>query len=771
MQVSVTGSEPSTRPALTHRPLFQPDQDTAEADIDLLEYWRSISKRKWAIALFALAVALLAGVIVFSMTPVYRATTTVLIEGNKSKVLSIEDVYSGISQNREYFQTQAEIIKSREVAMKAIKAMRLWDHPEYDPRTRELSSLQKLLIATGMVAEPEPIEWNDANMAEAVYAQFDARMSVESVRQSQLVKISFESTSPALASRVANVLANTYISNDFDARYEMTRKASEWLEAQLGGLKDTVEESERKLQNYRERAGIIDTKDLAQSGAGRQIEELTQRIMTLRLRRAEAESIYNQIKSAKKGEDMGSLPSVLRDPTVSNAKAQEGIAERRLSEISQRYGPEHSRFVAAEADLKTAREASRRAVELVVASVTREYESSLSVEKSLEASLNKARGSVQSLNRKEFELGVLEREVTNNRQMYDMFIKRAKETSVAGDLQSAIARVVDLAVVPDRPVKPKKLQIVAIALVLGLFVAVLAALLIDRLDNTLKSTQDVEGKLKSPLLATLPKLGKGETRRSAAARIMLDKPNSIFAEAMRSARTGVMLSAIDQTHRILLVTSSLPAEGKTTVAINLALAHSQTQRTLLIDADMRRPAVGRGLELAPAAKGLSNLVSGSAPLAECLQVLDGSQLSIIPAGTLPPNPLELLMSERFRQTLAELSTQFETIIIDSPPVELVSDALVIGAEATGVIYVVKAHETPYQLVRKGLQRLHHAQGHLLGIALNQFDFARAEKYHGEYSGYGKYGYGKYGYRAGYGAPYGLQPEPAAANAAAPAAKA
>lgn len=758
MQVPATGSESPTGSGRKLRPLIQAEPGTADAEIDLLEYWRSISKRKWAIALFALAVALLAGVIVFSMTPVYRATTTVLIEANKSKVVSIEDVYSGMSQNREYFQTQAEIIKSREVAMKAIKAMRLWDNPEFDPRIKEAGSLQKMLITLGLVQEPEPIEWDDSNMAEAVYRQFSALMSVESVRQSQLAKISFESNSPALAARAANVLANTYISNDFDARYEMTRKASEWLEGQLGGLKDTVEESERKLQNYRERAGIIDTKDLAQSGAGRQIEELTQRIMTLRLRRAEAESIYEQIKSAKKGEDMGSLPAVLRDPSVSNAKMQESIADRKLAEIAQRYGPEHSRYVAAEADLKTAREASRRAVDLVVASVTREYESSISAERSLESSLGKARGAVQNLNRKEFELGVLEREVASNRQMYDMFIKRAKETSVAGDLQSPIARVVDAAVVPSFAVKPKKLQIIAIALVLGLFVAVLAALLIDQLDNTLKSTQDVETKLKSPLLATLPKLGKGETRRSAAARIMADKPNSIFAEAVRSARTGVMLSAIDQTHRILLVTSSLPAEGKTTVAINLALAHSQTQRTLLIDADMRRPAVGRGLELPPASKGLSNLVSGSAQLAECLQVLDGTQLSIISAGTLPPNPLELLLSERFKQTLAELGTQFETIVIDSPPVELVSDALVISAEATGVIYVVKAHETPYQLVRKGLARLHHAQGHLLGIALNQFDFARAEKYHGEYSGYGKYGYGKYGYRAGYGAPYGMQPE-------------
>ena len=734
-----------------HRSLFQPESADSDSEIDLLEYWRSISKRKWSIVLFALVVALLAGVVVFSLTPVYRATTTLLIESSKAKVVSIEDVYSGMSQNREYFQTQAEIIKSREVAMKAIKAIRLWEQPEFDPRIREVGALQKLLLATGVVAEPEPIEWNDQNMAEAVYAQFSAHMSVESVRQSQLAKVSFESASPALAARIANTLANTYISNDFDARYEMTRKASEWLESQMGGLKTTVEESERKLQAFRERAGIIDTKDMAQSGAGRQIDELSQRLSQLRMRRAEAESIYDQIRSAKKGEDMGSLPAVLRDSQVSSAKMQEGIAERKLSEISQRYGPEHQRYVAAEADLKTAREASKRAVDLVVASVTREYETSLSIERTLENSLGRARGSVQSLNRKEFELGVLEREVNSNRQMYDLFMKRAKETSVAGDLQSAIARIVDAATVPTEPVKPKKLQIIAIALVLGLFMAVLAALLIDRLDNTLKSSHDIETKLKAPLLALVPKLAKNETRRSATARVVMDKPNSIFAEAIRSARTGVTLSAIDQSHRILVVTSSMPGEGKTTIAINLAVAHSQTQRTLLIDADMRRPAVSRGLELAPAAKGLSNLVAGSATIAECLQVIDGTQLSVIAAGTLPPNPLELLLSARFKETLDQLAQQFETIIFDSPPVELVSDSLVIGSHATGVIYVVKAHDTPYQLVRKGLQRVYQAEGHLLGVVLNSFDFATADKYHGEYSGYGKYGYGQSTYHAGYGA--------------------
>lgn len=729
-----------------------------EPQLDLLEYWRSISKRKWAILLFACMVTVLAAAIVFSITPVYRATTTLLIESSKAKVVSIEDVYSGASANREYFQTQFEIIKSREVALKAIKALKLWEHPEFDPRLKEASFIQKTLVSLGITKEPAPIEWDEEKLGRAVYGQFSRQLFIEPVRQSLLVNISFESTSPALAAQVANTMANTYITNDFDARYAMTRKASEWLEGQLEGLKAKLEESERNLQAYRERTGILNIKDLAQSGVGRQVDDLMQRLTQLRLRRAEAESVYDQIKSARPGEDLSSLPAVLRDPSVSNAKAQESLAERKLAEISERYGPEHPRYVAAAADLKTARDASKRAVDLVVTSVTREMESSLATERSLEASLNRARGGVQNLNRKEFELSVLEREVASNQQMYQMFVTRAKETSVSSEIDSSVARVMDQATEPSSPIKPQKMQIVAIALVVGLLIAVLAALLIDQLDNTLKSTQDVESRLKAPLLSALPKLAKAETRRTATARILLDKPSSIFSEAVRTTRTGVLLSAIDQTHRVLLVTSSLPAEGKSTVAINLALAHSQTQRTLLIDADMRRPSVARGLELPPAAKGLSNLVSGSSALQECVHLLDGTNLHVIPAGTTPPNPLELLMSARFRETLEALGQQFETIIIDSPPVELVSDAVVLASHATGVIYVVKAYATPYQLVRKGLAKLQHAGGHLLGITLNQFDFAKAEKYHGEYSGYGKYGYGKDGYGQGYGAAYGKHPE-------------
>jgi len=733
-----------------HKQIFLHDPADQDEKLDIVEYWRTIQKRKGQILAFGLIFAVLAAAIVFAMTPIYRATATLMIEAGKAKVVTIDDVYSGASQNREYFQTQVEIIKSREVAIKAIKKAELWDTDEFNPRPDAESMLTGLLVSIGLKDDPAGIEWNEDTLAEAVYPVFVKRVTIEPVRLSQLAKISFDSSSAGLSAKVANGLAMAYIESDMDARYQVTQQASNWIQDRLASLRVKLEESERQLQAYREKAGIVDMKNVGQGGVGQQMMEVTSRLVDARLRRAEAENAFNQIKSAKKSGDLASLPAVIRNPIVADALREQSSAERRLAELTQRYGKEHPKFMQAEGELKSAKENLQRQIDTVVASITQEYEVNKGTERTLEGQMAVARGSVQDINRKEFELTVLEREVDSNRQIFDMFVKRAKETSISSDLQTPVARVVDAAVVPDRPVKPQKIQIILIAFILGGVIATLAALLLERLDNTLKTSEDVETKLKTPLLTALPLLTDAEVARESTARIFIDNPKCLYSEAIRTARTGVLLSALDVPKRLLLVTSSLPGEGKTTFSINLAMAHAHTKKTLLIDADMRRPAISKGLNLQPGAMGLSNLVSGTAKLEDCVQQLAGSSLDIMPSGSIPPNPVELLLSQKFKETLDHLMEVYDVVIIDSPPVELVSDALVISPMATGVIYVSRANSTPWQLARRGLQRIRRAEGQLLGVVLNRLDFAQAEKYYGEYSGYGKYGYGQTGYGAVYG---------------------
>lgn len=706
----------------------------------LLEYWRIVNAKKWGILALGVAVGVVALVTTQAMQPTYRATAEVLIEANKAKVLSIDEVYGGVGSNREYFQTQAEIIKSREVALRAIKKLKLWNHPDYNPRTKKPSLLQPVKDMLGMTLSQPPV-WNEETLANAIYQQINENkdLSIELVRLSQLVNISFDSSDPKIAAALANAIGEAYIVNDREARFKMTQQASDWLQERTKSLRETLEISERKLQTYRENAGVVTVNSSNQFGTGVLIQEVTQRLVDARMRRAEAENAYNQIKN-NKIQNLNSIPAVIRNPLLLDAQRQLSDAERKHADVSQRYGPEHPRMVQAQAELSAAQDNLKRQINAIITSVTNDYEVARATERSLEATLGQARGGAQADNRKNFELAVLEREVASNRQLYDMFVTRAKETAASQDLQSSVGRIVDMAEVPEKPVAPKKAQVTLMAFVLALLLGAATALLRARLDNTLKLPADVESKVKQPLLSTLPLLDKKQ--RQQAALLSQQDPHTPFAEAVRTAKTGVLLSDIDQERRVLLVTSSVAGEGKTTTSCNLALSLSQNKRTLLIDADMRRPSVAASLGLDPHAAGLSDLIAGTKQLADVLQQLPNSQVDLISAGTLPPNPLDLLLSRRFDELLATLQQQYEMIIIDSAPCEMVSDAVALAPKATGLIYVVRAGETAAPLVVKGTRRLQRAGGHLLGIVLNGVDLKQAERY-GDYGTYGQY-YGTYG---------------------------
>ena len=726
---------PIPNPQLTGEPAAR-----AEETFDLLEYWRTIANRKWSIIGLTIAITLLAALLVYGMQPTYRSTVTLLIEGQKNKVVGIEEVYSGISANREYYQTQAEILKSRELAAKVVKALKLATHPEFDPRQQTPPLWKAWLGSAGI--DPEELGISPADSApgedainKQVIGRFQRQLAVQPVRASQLVKVGFDSYNPELAAKIANALADAYIESDLEARYQMTQKASNWLSERLGGLRQKVESAERALQQYRERERIVDVKGVAQSGASRQLEQLTTALVEARNRRNEAENRYNQIRGIGRtpAASYGSVPAIMNNTLVVQMRTAEADAQRKLSELSNRYGREHPRMVQAQGELRAARENTRRAIETVVASITRDYEVARANEASIERSLNQSKSEIQNLNRKEFQLGILEREVAANKQLYDMFLGRFKETSIAGDLQSTVARVVDPAIPSATPYKPNKRQTVLIAMVAGLFVAVMLALLLERLDSTVKTSHDVEFE-----------------------RIFEQNPQAVFSEGIRTARTGIMLSSIDEPHRVLVVTSSVPGEGKTTVSTNLALAFAQTKRVVLVDGDMRRPTIGKLFGREANAPGLSNLVAGSTPPAECMFRVGDTELYVIPSGPIPPNPLELLLSRRFEEALHKLHELSDMVIIDSPPVQLVSDSMVIGRHCTGLVFVVKADDTPYQVARNAVKRLRQAQTHIVGVALNQLDFQRADRYYGEYTGHSKYGYKRY-----YGA-YGGKKRKAAA---------
>lgn len=712
---------------------------SAEQKLELLEYWRSITKRKWPILALGLVVAGLAAVVSFAVTPVYKTSATVLIEAGKGKILAVEEVYS-VAQQREHYQTQIEILKSREVAERTVRALKLWERPGFDPRKAEASWKEKTLAAMGIQEADVKRDWTEAEMTSTAARRVMGNLSVAPVRGSQLVLVSFESPDAELGAEIVNALAQQYISSERDERYAITQQVSQQLQERLADLRDKLTKSEQALQAYREKRGIVALGGSAQAVAGQTINDTLKSLTEAQTRRATLEGEYQQARAA--GADFGSIPSVARNPGVGVAQAAVTAGQAKLSELLQTLGPAHYRVQQAEAELAEQRATLRRLQTAAVSVLTREYEAARSTEQSLANAVGSARNAVQDVNRQEFELTVLDREYQSNRQLFDMFTNRAKETNLTGTIQPSAARVIDKAVPNFVPIKPNKQQIVLVALLLALLMGALASVLLDRLDNTIKGSDDAELRLKLPVLAALPVMDDHE--RNKMARVFLTDSHSHFAEGIRTARTGVMLSNLDAERQTLLITSTLPGEGKTTVSINLALAHAQSKRTLLIDADMRRSQVSRALGLPRSSKGLTNLVAGTATVEECAQAVEGSRLMVMGVGDMPPNPLELLLSNRFKEVLTELGDHYEMVIIDSPPVELVSEALVLAPLVTSVTLVVKAMSTPAPLVRKSLLRLQRAGGRMLGVIVNQLDFAHSQKYYGEY-GSATYSYGTYGY--------------------------
>jgi capsular exopolysaccharide synthesis family protein len=338
-------------------------------------------------------------------------------------------------------------------------------------------------------------------------------------------------------------------------------------------------------------------------------------------------------------------------------------------------------------------------------------------------------------------------------------MSRAKEVDVTADIEKNVARVIDLAVPDFSPVSPNRPRIIFIFLLVGFMGSAGVALGLDRLDNTLKGPQDAETRLGLPVITAMPELSFADNQaENENDQSVIDQfrkePGGLFAESIRTARTGLMLTALDDPSRVFMITSALPDEGKTSIAFNLAMAMAQSKRTLLIEADMRKPRLAKALGLPADAKGLANLVAGNAESAACMHSLPGSDLKVIPSGDHPPNPLELLSSQRFQRTIEELKTQFDFVVIDTPPVELVSDALAISRVASATLFVARAGRTAVPIVKQSLRRLDRANAKVLGVILNAVDFEKAHKYYGEYSGYGSMQYNGYVYgddqQPGYG---------------------
>lgn len=660
------------------RPFSAPNEDD---QLDLKKYWSVVTRYKWGIAGLVFALTMAAMFVVFSLQPVYRATVTLLIEQKQNKVVGDIGDWSGTDiASKEYLQTQFEIIKSRDLAERIVRELDLANHSEFmaDP-TAQKSWITEYLDWRSLLPQghkQNPIATDDEKFNRLV-DKFMTQLSIEPVRNTQLVKISFEAKDRKLTAAVANAMAKGYITGQMEVRVNLTEQAAEWLTSRLGVLKANLEAAAKRLQDYREANSLIET---GQNGgvfaiAAGQVDDINKRL------------VEGQFKA---------------------------------TEISKRYGSKHPLYIQAYMEVAEA-----------------------------ERALAEAKSSAMDVGKKQFRLQELQREVETNRALYDAFFQRIKEANESLQLETSNARVVDKAIAPAIPVKPRKGLIVGIVLILSTILAVGLAFLLDYLDATLKSPEDVEQKLGISMLGMVPFVAERKGRKAKDAKkhavLFLDPKEHGYAEAIRTVRTSVVLSGIDKPHRIILLTSSVPSEGKTTTSLNLAVSLAQMEKVLLIDADMRRPSIGKTLGIPMNSPGLANVVSGTAELDDCLMHMEEENIDVLTAGLIPPNPLELLSSHRFAEVVRGLLSKYDRIVIDSPPTLLVSDSLVLSKVVDAVLYVVRSDTTNHGTARGGIARLKSANAPLIGVVLNKVNMKRAAKYYGAYSGYYNYGYHTYGY--------------------------
>jgi polysaccharide biosynthesis transport protein len=726
-------------------PIIIPEHASYDDDeIDIRQLVQTLTKHKWSILGLAFVITLLTTLVVFSIEPVYEASTSLLLESEEAKIVSIEEVYGIPGANREYFETQAQILNSRDLADKVFTLLNLKEHPEFLPKEKKFSLDIKRYIPSAWLGESDadakPL--SESLKHNLLVGSFMEMLNISLVRNSQIIKIQFESHYPELVAEVPNTLARVYISNYLEAGSEMNQQATGLINERLGELKKNLDASETALKDYIEKEQLIDVKGV-DSLAAKELDEITASLVEARRKRSETEALYNQVRTLKGGDvdKIESIPAILNHPLIQSSYEVKAEADRKVSELSKRYGPKHPKMISAISEQQTADESLKRKMDSIIRSVEKDYEIALAEERHLSGALSRTKSEVKGINKKEFKLEELRREVESNRNLYNVFLTRLKETSATSDMQSANARIVDTAVVPTKPAKPKKSLIIAIAFLLSIMLGAMLAFLIEALDNTLKGSQDVEDKLHVPLLGLLPKLRIWLNKDVKALRYFNENKQSGFAEAIRTIRTGVLLTAIDEPKKRVVVTSSVPNEGKSAVSVNLALAMGQMGKVLLIDCDMRKPSIGKVFELDNDAKGLSEFISGKEQLDDCIYYKKDENLFVMPAGVIPPNPLELISSKRFKDGLAVLEIKFDHIVIDAAPILAVSDGVVLSTLANSVIYVVKAEETTYQVAQKGIARLHKVQAPLTGVVLNQIV---PDKHAG------KYGYYEGEYTAHYG---------------------
>lgn len=718
----------------------------------VLDYVRVLYKRRWLATFAFVVVVVINTVYTYTRVPIYQASARLLVQAQRQNY-GFTDITPPEPPD---FQTQFAMLRSRSAIKKTMQSLHIWQEtapskesgttaiPENQKREVVKSSLaarfntaRKLVVgffgasaSTSASADGSPEDEQTAAEARQIEG-FLSGVGVSPVPGSSIVDISYTSTDPVLTARYANALARQYVDQSLEQKSLATKEVSEWLSERIIEQREKVEASEQALRRYLENNAAV-ALDESETHIMQSLSELATNVTRAKADRIEKEALYNQFRAIQNDRAaLESLPAVQLNPAVQQAKTDLAAAQRNLAQLSEKLGERHP-------DLIRARQAVKAAEERIPAEIARVVESNrLDVEKAraTEASLTrtledqKRMALASKSNGSGLELAVLQRDVQSNRQVFEIMMDRARAAGLSSEIKTNNVRILDLAEVPRAPIAPNTNKNLQYGVLGGLIFGVGLAFFFEYLDNRIKSPEEIRTHLGVAFLGLVP----GSHKRSGPPTTPLitsGVPPS-FAEAFRVVRTNVLFSSAEESARSVLVASAGPGEGKTLVASNLAIALAQAgQRVLIIDGDLRRPRLHDVFSVKQE-PGLSNLIVGDAKAAD---VFRASQVgvTVLPSGRIPPNPAELLGSKRFKDLLARLGEHFDWIVIDSPPVMVVTDPMVVAHIVSGVLFVVSADATSRHTARTAIDQLVTSRAHVLGAVLNRVDLDKNGYYYSQY---------------------------------------
>ena len=707
-----------------------------------------LRRKKIIIAFFA--IVLISTLISTLMTqPEYRATAKLEISLENPKVVNFDQVVELETKSDEFYETQYLLLKSQSLGKQVVDKINLAEREELEAKnnkpniiSRALSSVKSLIRSTKdgikkMIVKPSKTGTPtaaDAALAEAakedsLINSFLGGIQIAPVGNSRLVEVSYISKDRKFAAEAVNTLIDSYIEWILNRKLDATKQGRDFLRKQIEQAQSNLEESEEKLNTFAKNNDIVSL-DEKMNITYHTFSELNDALAKAETSRLEKESLYKHVLDG----NVDSLTLVLNDPYVQGLKAEHAKAYSEYSQMSATFKPGYPKLKELGARVAELQRKIDEAQASIASSIKSDYEASLKKEETLRESYQKQKTLASALNDKSIQYNILKREVESNETIYNTLLQRLKETEVSSAIKASNIQVVDYAQVPVIPFKPNVTLNMLFACIIGLGGGVFLAFVLEFFDNTVKTSEEVRDKLKLPVLGGVFESNHSDSLGAPVEKSFLLDPRSHIAESFRTIRTSLLLSTPGKPPRSILVTSCFPAEGKTTVSINLASSFAQAgSKVLLLEADLRRPRIGT--VLGNNGNGLSSYLTGNSTLSEVISQGEIPNLYVLPVGPIPINPAELLGSSRMRELIQTLSSEYDYIIVDGPPALGFVDSHIISSIVDGVAVVVRAGKTPKNSIRELIDRLWSLKANFLGVIVNGIELNQNSYYYKSYNYY------------------------------------